>query len=99
MDLPTQPGLRRRLIYGNNANTMNMMRMNRYQINMDSKLLDRIVNDTRLEIYNKGMCAICHDNYKNEIVRILKCNHNYHYKCIDRWIIKYANCPICRDKI
>ena len=44
-------------------------------------------------------CLICMEEYKiKQLKRILpKCNHYFHKKCIDKWLKKKANCPICRD--
>jgi len=46
-------------------------------------------------------CLICIDNYKKgEFKRELpKCKHYFHKKCIDKWLKKKANCPICRDTL
>ena len=34
-----------------------------------------------------GSCVICMMEYSNrEKLRRLKCEHNYHSKCIDRWL-------------
>ena len=53
-------------------------------------------NDTLLG----SECSICLDNYKNnEYFRNLPCNHSFHKKCIDRWVKKNNNCPICRKNI
>lgn len=45
-------------------------------------------------------CSICFDFFKeNEYKRKLHCNHEFHKKCIDKWINKFNNytCPICRS--
>lgn len=44
-------------------------------------------------------CNICLLNFReNEYKREVICNHNFHKKCIDKWINKYNNfsCPTCR---
>ena len=50
-------------------------------------------------------CYICYNNiYTNEYVRELNCNHSFHKKCIDKWLIKCLQstssqtpcCPMCR---
>jgi hypothetical protein len=45
------------------------------------------------------VCSICLNNFKkNELKRTLHCNHEYHKKCIDKWINKNNNsCPTCRS--
>lgn len=44
-------------------------------------------------------CNICFENFKeNEYKRNVVCGHNFHKKCIDKWINNYNNfsCPTCR---
>ncbi|KAG1962604.1 RING finger protein [Pimephales promelas] len=48
----------------------------------------------------KTDCQICFSEYKaGERLRILPCLHDYHVKCIDRWLKENATCPICRADI
>ena len=56
------------------------------------KACDAILNES---------CLICIENYKKgEFKRELpKCKHYFHKKCIDKWLKKKANCPICRDTL
>lgn len=45
-------------------------------------------------------CSICQDAIKKgEQCRKLKCNHIYHIDCIDPWLQKNMNCPMCREKV
>uniref|UniRef100_A0A8C2EET3 Si:ch211-59o9.10 n=1 Tax=Cyprinus carpio TaxID=7962 RepID=A0A8C2EET3_CYPCA len=45
----------------------------------------------------KTDCQICFSAYNaGERLRILPCLHDYHVKCIDRWLKENATCPICR---
>ena len=48
-------------------------------------------------------CSICLESYKeNTYKRMLHCNHNFHKKCIDKWLKKCSedniHCPICRNQ-
>lgn len=48
----------------------------------------------------KEICSICYSEYiKGEFKRELECNHCFHKKCIDKWLKKFLNCPICRKYI
>ncbi|XP_059401756.1 E3 ubiquitin-protein ligase RNF6-like [Carassius carassius] len=48
----------------------------------------------------KTDCQICFSEYNpGERLRILPCLHDYHVKCIDRWLKENATCPICRADI
>jgi len=44
-------------------------------------------------------CSICLDDFNEESkLRLLKCEHGFHIKCIDEWLQKYNyNCPVCRN--
>ncbi|KAM3609475.1 uncharacterized protein V6R79_015433 [Siganus canaliculatus] len=45
-------------------------------------------------------CQICFCDYSNgEKLRMLPCFHDYHVKCIDRWLKDNATCPICRANL
>ena len=56
--------------------------------------------NNELEPGHDTSCSICLENYmKNDIINILKCGHKYHDKCIDEWIEKNNNCPLCRLSI
>lgn len=40
-------------------------------------------------------CSICYDDEDN-IIRKLKCGHEFHLDCIDIWLSSKRSCPICR---
>ncbi|KAK7891290.1 hypothetical protein WMY93_023253 [Mugilogobius chulae] len=45
-------------------------------------------------------CQICFCDYTNgEKLRMLPCFHDYHVKCIDRWLKDNTTCPICRANL
>ncbi|KFX93028.1 hypothetical protein O988_07025 [Pseudogymnoascus sp. VKM F-3808] len=46
-------------------------------------------------------CSICIESFpENENVRILPCNHIYHQRCIDPWLLnKSGTCPLCRKPL
>ena len=46
-------------------------------------------------------CPICLGEFvEGERVRVLpKCNHGFHVKCIDRWLLSHSSCPNCRHSL
>ena len=45
-------------------------------------------------------CSICIQDYNlGEYRKTLNCEHTFHKKCIDRWLKKSNNCPLCRQNV
>ena len=42
-------------------------------------------------------CSICYAEYESsEEIRILKCAHDFHKRCVDEWLTRHRNkCPMC----
>ena len=58
------------------------------------------------ENFNNEICSICLEeliNYddveNNDEVISLVCNHMFHKKCVDPWIINNKNCPLCKRNV
>ncbi|GMI80279.1 Arabidopsis Toxicos en Levadura 72, DAF-Like gene 1 [Hibiscus trionum] len=58
-------------------------------------------------VYGPGMnmkatdCLICLGEFMDgEKVRVLpKCNHGFHVRCIDTWLMSGSSCPACRRSL
>ncbi len=61
---------------------------------------NKIKKDDSL-LSNCENCFVCFEKYQcGELKRELpKCKHFFHKKCIDKWLKKKAQCPICRDNV
>ncbi len=62
---------------------------------LESKKMKDIINPNKLTT-----CVICLSKFKdNDDIRLLKCKHNFHTECIDKWLKDYNyKCPICREE-
>ncbi|CAD8148001.1 unnamed protein product [Paramecium octaurelia] len=48
----------------------------------------------------KDPCTICYNDIeKFEKIRELKCRHQYHSKCIKKWLLSQKKCPICQTEV
>ena len=54
----------------------------------------------KIKFVSEDDCPICQLTYtKGEDKRRLHCNHEFHKKCIDKWLKQVLNCPLCRKEI
>lgn len=55
----------------------------------------RVNKDSNL---TRECCSICLDNFQTgEGYRTLRCGHDFHKKCIDKWFLEGSQeCPMCR---
>ena len=66
---------------------------------VNNELLDyEIIEYSNLENNEDKLCTICQDDIANElfVVKLKKCSHYFHKKCIDNWLIRSNTCPLCR---
>eukprot|EP01065_Artemidia_motanka_P010939 TRINITY_DN1588_c0_g1_i2.p1 TRINITY_DN1588_c0_g1~~TRINITY_DN1588_c0_g1_i2.p1 ORF type:complete len:381 (+),score=57.11 TRINITY_DN1588_c0_g1_i2:52-1194(+) len=64
------------------------------------KRLDRMVK-LKAEGFGEGdLCGVCLDDLSENKVGIvqLRCGHGFHRDCIEQWLKRKNNCPICRAK-
>lgn len=63
--------------------------------------LEELINNSKVKISNKKeFCVICQEYIqKNNIIRVLKCTHNYHINCIENWLKDHYTCPLCKKNL
>ncbi|KAK1359656.1 RING-type domain-containing protein [Heracleum sosnowskyi] len=43
------------------------------------------------------ICVICQAEYeKDELIGVLRCQHEFHVECIKRWLQQHDSCAICK---
>lgn len=113
MDLPSEPGLNRRLAYSNivrmrnngnrninrNRNFNNIFILNSYQYYTKGLHLIQLFENSSVLLYDNFECPICQEETYLNIIRKLKCNHQFHIYCIEKWLSKETTCPICRKDL
>lgn len=75
----------------------------RYRIEVEFKYRRSNI-DEQTWVYEKdsgdNSCSICLNDFKSgEKLVTPSCNHNFHYKCLDKWLDHRENCPVCRSDI
>jgi hypothetical protein len=62
-----------------------------------NKKIKRKIKDDELLLTE---CIICLENYKKgDKISILSCDHYYHTDCLNEWLNKKEECPLCRIEI
>ena len=46
-----------------------------------------------------NLCSICLEKIGKKHLKKTKCNHTFHYKCLDIWVQNNNSCPNCREPI
>jgi len=81
----------------NDINNINLYYPPKYSWLIREKSTEEILNKYEQDF----ICPICYDKINiNEFIHITKCNHIFHYKCIERAIDKKLyDCPMCRSNL
>jgi len=59
--------------------------------------LDSGTSGTSVDVQD---CSVCLESFqKSEILKVLPCLHRFHADCIDNWLRRNGNCPICKHRL
>ncbi|CAD8152808.1 unnamed protein product [Paramecium pentaurelia] len=70
------------------------------QVGLKSKIF--VLENKRVQVNVTDNCAICLEEIqpqKEPIDIRLDCNHQFHYDCIKKWLLKSKQCPVCKDYV
>jgi hypothetical protein len=100
LELPRTPGRARMLAYGEYVRERNRARPQihrEYFHFQDGLTLRELIDCSRVCICGRHVfCCICQETVQtNDILRRLKCHHEYHLDCIDAWFVDNNICPLC----
>ncbi|KAK6185010.1 hypothetical protein SNE40_007340 [Patella caerulea] len=57
----------------------------------------RFNSETRRSDLDMTSCVVCMCDFENrQLLRVLPCSHEFHGKCVDKWLKTNRTCPICR---
>jgi hypothetical protein len=74
------------------------------QINMQFYTLENhdiknnTITEVKIKLNNDKVCCICLENVIDGYF-LNCCNHHYHVDCLQNWIMRKTNCPLCRKNI
>ncbi|UJR10237.1 hypothetical protein I4U23_014450 [Adineta vaga] len=70
-------------------------------IGLSKQLIECYPKTTAGEVSATGkLCDICLNEYKSDDkLRTIPCLHQFHCKCIDKWLKKNSKCPMCRSDL
>ncbi|KAK2144076.1 hypothetical protein LSH36_788g02017 [Paralvinella palmiformis] len=58
----------------------------------------RFQAEGRKTLMDQTSCVVCMYDFENkQLLRVLPCNHEFHAKCVDKWLKSNRTCPICRQ--
>lgn len=77
-------------------NSFNNHWLNSYSI--QGLTLYQLGKCSRVYIKEDVECCICYQD-DNKIIRKLKCGHEFHLDCIDKWLSNKTICPMCRTEL
>ncbi|XP_022097685.1 RING finger protein 44-like isoform X2 [Acanthaster planci] len=53
--------------------------------------------DTHRSINDQTCCVVCMCDFEaRQLLRVLPCSHEFHARCVDKWLKTNRTCPICR---
>ncbi|XP_033102834.1 RING finger protein 44-like isoform X1 [Anneissia japonica] len=53
--------------------------------------------DTHKSHNDQTCCVVCMSEFETrQLLRVLPCSHEFHAKCVDKWLKTNRTCPICR---
>jgi E3 ubiquitin-protein ligase RNF38/44 len=54
----------------------------------------------RKSVHDQTLCVVCMCDFENrQLLRILPCSHEFHAKCVDKWLRMNRTCPLCRADV
>eukprot|EP00928_Gymnodinium_smaydae_P043158 TRINITY_DN28978_c0_g1_i1.p1 TRINITY_DN28978_c0_g1~~TRINITY_DN28978_c0_g1_i1.p1 ORF type:complete len:356 (-),score=64.37 TRINITY_DN28978_c0_g1_i1:112-1179(-) len=67
---------------------------------MTYKAPQRVENEDDDEDSDYRQCMVCLEAFQTgNKLRILPCLHKFHLKCIDHWLTRHQECPVCKHKL
>ena len=65
-----------------------------------ARIKEHIIPVDKKEIVCSDECTICLDDYDydNNVVKLI-CEHRYHKKCIENWLVEKPVCPLCKYNV
>jgi hypothetical protein len=78
----------------------NLLSMRQSRLRMKKEQVNKLKRFRVTQKMLNDECTICMNKFKlREMARHLPCDHVFHSKCVDKWLIKHScTCPVCRKE-
>lgn len=54
----------------------------------------------RKSVHEQTLCVVCMCDFESrQLLRVLPCSHEFHAKCVDKWLRMNRTCPLCRADV
>lgn len=64
------------------------------------KIPFKIYNKKNSGLYKSTNCTFCLNDFEDkEKLKKLKCEHMFHYECLDNWLDNEKTCPVCKEEV
>lgn len=76
-------------------------RIGNHEVGLSMEKIDFCAPAFIIDTQKDDCCPICLDDIskKQYARRIIKCKHTYCGECIEQWLQKNHNCPVCKEDV
>lgn len=72
----------------------------KYDWQDEMKILHGLTYDVNMFNPDRNRCCVCLEKYvQPQLIRLLRCQHDFHADCVDGFLDYNGHCPICQEDI
>eukprot|EP00188_Purpureofilum_apyrenoidigerum_P005226 Plantae.Rhodophyta-Purpureofilum_apyrenoidigerum.ctg6614.p1 GENE.Plantae.Rhodophyta-Purpureofilum_apyrenoidigerum.ctg6614~~Plantae.Rhodophyta-Purpureofilum_apyrenoidigerum.ctg6614.p1 ORF type:complete len:505 (-),score=76.47 Plantae.Rhodophyta-Purpureofilum_apyrenoidigerum.ctg6614:440-1930(-) len=66
---------------------------------LKNTLSAKVDSERRVAVKDDGVCPICLEEWLDTEVRVLHCRHVFHKTCVNEWLERRSQCPMCKEYV